>query len=126
MDSNTIITVTTIVIGFLGLIVKSYFDERNAEMKRRWDIEDRQRIADALTKHNDVVTAGMAEAKAATQTLVVGMADNTALTKVAAQKADVAAQKADDAYQEANQVNQKIASLGSPGAPAYTPPSDHR
>lgn len=92
MDGSSAITLSAIITGFLGTLAKMHYDQRQREQQRRWDIEDRQRVADAAQSHNEGMAAAMAE--------------NTTLTKVAASKADAA-------FKEANEVNQKIASLGS-------------
>ena len=107
MDANTIMaaaTLATVVTGFLGTIAKMHYDQKQREQNRRWDVEDRQRVADSVQAHNESIVAGLTE--------------NTTLTRLAAQKAD-------DAFKEANSVNLKIASMGKDAA-AYVPPSQER
>jgi len=91
MDATTNGLLITAIATLAGNIVMKVFEERKRAQDREQDRKDREQAAKLTADHRVMMSAKLDE--------------NTAVSVVAAAKAD-------DAYREANQVNQKIAELG--------------
>jgi len=98
MDATTTALLITTVAALLGNIVKSHFDERRRRLDREQDRADRELAAKLTADHRNLM-AGKLDRQ------TEKLDENTAVSVIAAAKAD-------DAYKEANEVNQKIAEIG--------------
>src|SRR6185369_12484633 len=98
MDATTNGLLIASIATLAGNIVMKVFEERKRAQDREQDRKDREQAA-KLTADHRLMMAGKLDLNTAK------LDENTAVSVVAAAKAD-------DAYREANQVNQKIAELG--------------
>ncbi len=121
MDGAT----TALLITSIGALVKLFWSDWQADKRavreREWAMQDRQQVANNLAKMVDTKASEVAEhlavkvdAKAAELATVTqqtssdiqqAIAENTALTLHAGDRADVA-------FKEANTANEKIAAIG--------------
>jgi hypothetical protein len=92
MDATTTALLITTLAALCGNIVKSHYDERTRRLNREQDRLDMEARSKLTAEHREMMAQKMDE--------------NTAVSVVAAAKAD-------DAYREANEVNQKIAQIGT-------------
>jgi ADP-heptose:LPS heptosyltransferase len=91
MDGATIAVLATSTLTFVSMLAKMFYDIFTRAQDRRWAQEDAEKLATKVEDHGKQVLTAIAE--------------NTAISSSAAEKADAA-------YSEANDVNRKIAALG--------------
>jgi len=102
-------SVDTPTLTLLTLIASLIFQYFREERRRKWDLEDRAQVAQALREETQATAASLKQVTL--QTAETLMTTTGASIAILNEQVAQGTQHAKDAYHEANSVNNKIADL---------------